>query len=212
LETALKNQAACRAVAPISGQVIGLTITPGQELSAGTTLVSVCDTSKINISATVDERNVSYVKAGAVVTLDQWGKSAAGTVETVSLSSTVNNGVATYPITIVADNADGTLQINGYVNYSLVASQSDNCLVLPIQAVRTESTEDGDTVMVVYVRADERPENAIDLPYAVEEIPAGFYAVPVEIGIQDNAFVEILSGVEEGTEVFTQMMTNEVWG
>ena len=36
--------------------------------------------------------------------LDQWGTSAFGTVETVSLSSTVNNGVASYPITISADN------------------------------------------------------------------------------------------------------------
>ena len=31
-----------------------------------------------------------------------------------------------------------------------------------------------------------------------EEIPAGFYPVQVEIGIQDNYNVEIKSGVEEG--------------
>lgn len=62
----------------------------------------------MTISATVDERNISYIKTGMSVNLDQWGTSAFGTVETVSLSSTVNNGVASYPITISADNTEGT--------------------------------------------------------------------------------------------------------
>ena len=35
-----------------------------------------------------------------MVELDQWGTMAMGTVESVSLSSTINNGVATYPMVI----------------------------------------------------------------------------------------------------------------
>ena len=45
-----------------------------------------------------------------------------------------------------------------------------------------------------------------------EEIPEGFWAVPVEIGISDNSNVEIKSGVEEGTEVFTQIQSLQAWG
>lgn len=133
LEAAQKNLDNCNAVAPISGQVIGLSVTPGQELQANSTLVTVSDTSTVTISATVDERNISYIKTGMSVNLDQWGTSAFGTVETVSLSSTVNNGVASYPITISADNTDGNLQVNSYVNYQIQASQNDNCLMVPIQ-------------------------------------------------------------------------------
>ena len=48
------------------------------------------------------------------------------------------------------------------------------------------------------------------MPYADEEIPEGFWPVPVEIGIQDNYNVEIKSGVEEGTEVFTQILSAQV--
>ena len=109
LETAQKNLDNCNAVAPISGQVIGLSVVPGGELQANTTLVTISDTSTVTISATVDERNISYIKAGMSVNLDQWGTSAFGTVETVSLSSSVNNGVASYPITISADNTEWTL-------------------------------------------------------------------------------------------------------
>lgn len=210
LESAEKNLANCRAVAPISGKVIGLSVMPGMEIPANTTLVTISDTSTITINATVDERNISYIQPGMPVELDQWGTPAFGTVESVSLSSTVNNGVATYPIVISADNYEGTIQVNSYIGYKLTASQNDNCLVLPVQAVRTVGLEDGSMAMVVYVSGD-RPENAIEVPYADEEIPEGFWPVPVEIGIQDTYNVEIKSGVEEGMEVFTQMRMDSAW-
>ena len=206
LETAEKNLANCQATAPIDGMVIGLSIQPGAEIAANTTLVTISDTSTITVSANVDERNISYIKPGMMVDLDQWGTPAFGTVETVSMSSTVNNGVATYPITISADNSEGTIQVNSYINYSLTASENDNCLILPLQCVRTVSTEEGETLQVVYV-AGSKPDNAVENIMADEMIPEGYWAVPVEIGISDNYNVEIRSGVEEGTEVFTQMQS-----
>lgn len=212
LATAEKNLANCKATAPIDGKVIGLTIQPGDEIAANTTVVTISDTSIITVAANVDERNISYIKPGMSVELDQWGTPGFGTVETVSLSSTVNNGVATYPITISMDNAEGTIQVNSYINYKLVASENDNCLVLPLQCVRTVSKEDGTTINVVFVKADKKPEDAIETPPMEEEIPEGFWAVPVEIGISDNHNVEIKSGVEEGTEVFTQIQSLQAWG
>ena len=211
LEKAEKNLANCNAVAPIDGRVIGLSIQPGDEINTQQPILTISDTSSLIVNANVDERNISYIKPGMMVDLDQWGNAAVGTVESVSLSSTVNNGVATYPMVVSMDNAEGTIQVNSNIQYSLVASQNDNCLVLPIQAVRTVSLEDGSTATVVYVSGD-RPDNALDGIMADEEIPDGFWAVPVEIGISDNYNVEIKSGVEEGTEVFTQIQTMEAWG
>lgn len=212
LEDAQKNYAWCEAVAPISGTVIGLGLYPGQEVSSSTTALTISDTSTVTVSATVDERNVSFLKVGMMVDLTQWNGAGFGTITSVSLSSSVNNGIATYPFTIEADNTAGTLQVNSYIDYSLTASQSENCLVLPIQSVRTVGLEDGSSATVVYIKADSAPENAIEVPYMDEEIPAGYYPVPVEIGIQDTYNVEIKSGVEEGTEVFTQIMSSQVWG
>ena len=211
LEKAEKNLANCSAVAPIDGTVIGLTLQPGDEINTQNPIVTISDTSTLTVSATVDERNISYVKAGMMVDLNQWDTLATGTVESVSLSSTVNNGVATYPMTITADNYEGTLQVNSSINYTLIASQNDNCLVLPLQAVRTVTMEDGSMATVVYVQGD-RPDNAIEVPFVEEEIPEGYWAVPVGIGIQDNYNVEIKSGVEEGTVVFTQMQSASTWG
>ena len=211
LETAEKNLANCSAVASIAGKVIGLTMKPGDEIAANTTVVTISDTSSLMVNATVDERNVSAVEAGTMVDLDQWGTTAMGTVESVSLSSTINNGVATYPMVISVDNSEETLQVNSYINYSLTASENDNCLILPLQAVRTVSTEEGETLTVVYVAGD-KPETAVEGVMSDETIPEGYWPVPVEIGISDNYNVEIKSGVEEGTEVFTQVQSADPWG
>ena len=146
-----------------------------------------------------------------MVNIDQWGTSFMGIVDSVSLNSTVSNGVATYPMVISVDNLDGTLMTGSYVSYSLVASQNDNCLVLPIQCVKSVPMEDGSTGMVVFVQGA-RPDNAIDLTVPLEEVPDGFWAVPVEIGISDKYNVEIKSGVNEGDVVFTQVRTQSSWG
>ena len=211
LETAEKNLANCSAVSSIGGKIIGLTMKPGDEIAANTTVVTISDTSSLMVNATVDERNVSAVQVGTMVDLDQWGTMAMGTVESVSLSSTINNGVATYPMVISVDNTEETLQVNSYINYKLTASENDNCLVLPLQSVRTVSTEEGETLTVVYVKGD-RPDNVVENIMADETIPEGFWPVAVEIGISDNYNVEIKSGVEEGTEVFTQIQTANPWG
>ena len=211
LDKAEKNLANCNAVAPIDGTVIGLTLQPGDEINTQSPIATISDTTMLTVSAMLDERHVSFVKVGMPVDLDQWDNMGFGTVESVSLSSTVNNGVAQYPMTIVADNLEGTLQVNSSINYSLIASQNDNCLVLPLQAVRTVNMEDGSTLTVVYVQGD-RPDNAVEVPFVEEEIPEGYWPVPVEIGIQDNYNVEIKSGVEEGTVVFTQMQSASTWG
>ena len=210
LETAQKNLNNCNAVAPIDGTVIGLGIQAGQEIEANTTVLTIADTSTIVVDATVDERNVSYVKPGMMVTIDQWGTTFEGIVESVSLNSKAENGVASYPMVISVDNVDGTLMTGSYINYSLVASENDNCLVVPIQCVKSVPMEDGSTGDVVFVQGD-RPDNAIDLSVPVEGVPEGFWAVPVETGISDTYNVEIKSGGEEGAVVFTQVQTESSW-
>lgn len=212
LDDAQKNVDNCKAVAPIDGTVIGLSIQPGDEVAANTTVITIADTSTILIDATVDERNISSVQQGMMVNIDQWGTSFTGTVESVSLNSKVENGVASYPMVISVDNLDGSLMTGSNVNYSLVASENDNCLLLPIQCVKYVPLEDGSTGSVVFVQSDSRPDDAIDLTVPVDGVPEGYWPVPVETGISDDYNVEIKSGVEEGTVVFTQVQTTESWG
>ena len=214
LEKAEENLANLNAVAPISGTVIGLTISPGMEIQANTAVISIADTTTIQVTAQVDERNISYIKAGMFVDINQWGDTYSGFVETVSLNPDYENGAAMYPATILVDNTEGRMYTGGSVTYSLVASESEGCLTLPIQCVKyVPDPETGENLSVVFVETAERPENAVDVDISSLNVPEeGFFAVPVETGISDKYNVEILSGVNEGDIVFMQKLQNNSWG
>ena len=210
LAKAEENLEKCSAVSPIDGRVVGLDLTTGEEVASGRAAMTISDTSSLIVSATVDERNMGYIKKGMMVDLNQWEQAyATGIVDSISLSSTVTNGVATYPMVISVDNEDGAIQVNSNIQYSLIASQNDNCLIVPIQCVRSVSTEEGESMTVVYCNVGgEEPPDAVEGVIAGEEIHDGFWPVQVETGIQDVMNVEIRSGLEEGWEVFTQMQSN----
>ena len=191
--------------------MIGLTLSPGDEIDTQNPILSISDTTKLLINADVDERHINLIKVGDLVDLNQNENMGSGTVQSVSLSSKVENGTARYPIVIAVDNAEGIFQVNSHIQYSVIAGENDNCLTLPIQCVRNAATEDGEAVSVVYV-SGEKPKNALKNVVVDEEIPEGYWAVPVEVGLQDGVRVEIKSGVKEGMEVFTQIQTTEAWG
>ncbi|MDD6188924.1 MAG: HlyD family efflux transporter periplasmic adaptor subunit [Clostridiales bacterium] len=196
-----------KAVAPMSGTVLSCALYPGQEVTTGFTAISIADTSVMTVEAQVDEMNISYVKPGMMVDIYQYGRNGQeyfmGTVSTVSMEGKYENGVSYFPAVITVENPSGTLMSGMYIDYSLLASQSDNCLLVPVQAVKY--TEQG---TCLFIKADSRPDNALDTESLGIEVPEGYYAVPVTVGLSDNSNAEIIEGVEDGTEVFVQYMTN----
>ena len=209
---AQENLDALDATAPIDGTVLAVGVFPGDEVQSGHVAVSIADTSTMTINASVDEMNVSNIKAGMMVEIDQWGQMAYGYVESVSLSGQYENGVSRFPVVITVDNSEDLLRPGSYVSYAFTASQSDDSLLAPIQCVKYVDTEEG-RQKAVFVRADQPPENAAELLSGMENIPEGFWPVLVETGISDSSNVEILSpDFEEGTEIYqTQVRTDQVW-
>ncbi|MDR0861486.1 MAG: HlyD family efflux transporter periplasmic adaptor subunit [Oscillospiraceae bacterium] len=208
LNKAQNNLGNFNAVAPIGGTVMSCSLTAGEHAEAGRTAVTISDTSVMLVDARIDEMNVTYVKTGMTTEITQWGREGqlmfTGVIDTVSLEGTYENGISVFPAVIRVDNPDGTLMPGMYVDYSLVASQAEDCLIVPMEAVKY--TEGG---TCLFIRADTRPENALTDDVQGLEVPQGFYAVPVTIGLSDNSQVQIVDGVEEGTEVFRQMVASE---
>ncbi len=217
--------------APMSGQVLFLSHNTESTQEAGTVIATIADTSVMVVEARVDEMNIQSVQNGMMVDITQDTYEGtnffAGTVDSISLVPQSENGVSYFPVTIRVESYDPsvTLMSGMNVQYSMVLSQSDGCLLAPIQAV--QYTEMG---TCLFVKADEKPENAID--FSAEEnpsedpgmdpgmqggmggggssvkVPDGFWAVPVEVGLSDTTNVEILSGAEEGMTVFVQYLTD----
>jgi multidrug resistance efflux pump len=207
LEKAQENLNNFNALSPMNGTVLSCTLVPGERVESGRVAINIADTSVMTVEAQIDQINIAYVKPGMMCQITQWGRngpeSCIGIIETVSLEGKFENGYSYYPAVIKVDNPEGKMMSGMYVDYSLVASQSDNCLMVPVQAVRY--TESGPCL---FVQASEKPENALDAEALGLEVPEGFFAVPVTVGLSDNAFAEIIDGVQEGTVVFTQYMTD----
>lgn len=206
LTAAKDSLKAFEAYAPMSGTVLSCALQAGQEVKSGLAAISIADTTVMIIDAQVDEMNVSYVKPGMTVDVHQYGRNGQeyfmGTVESVSLQGQFQNGMSTFPATISVQNPFGKLMSGMYVDYSLLASQSDNCLLAPVQAVKY--TEQG---TCLFVKAFSAPANALDAATLGIEVPEGYYPVPVTVGLSDNTNAEIIDGIEEGAEVFVQYMT-----
>lgn len=205
VKKALEQEADMAVKAPITGTVLTCLLEQGEKADSGQLGILLADTSVMRIDIQVDERNVSRVKTGMTCTITQTGlggeeNTFEGTVESVSLTGKSENGVSFFPAVVKVDNGDGAMLNGMSIEYELVLAQSEDCLVVPAQAV--QYTEQGSCL---FVKADRRPDNAVDLGDGVE-IPRGFYAVPVETGLSNSAQVEIKSGVEEGMEVFTQKL------
>ena len=216
LEKAQKNLDALNGVAPIDGTVLSLGISAGEEAKTGTVAVSIADTSTMIVNTQIDEMNVSFAKAGMPVDITLWENQMTGVIESVSLTAAasdgMSSGVARFPMVISVDNSEGLLMSGAYVNYSFTASQSDDCLIVPIQCVKSAQTVDGENCKVLFVQTDEPPVNDVELATDMMDIPEGFYPAVVEIGISDNNSVEIKSGVEEGTVVYAGVMQNDSMG
>ena len=125
-----------------------------------------------------------------------------------------------FPVSLEVDNSDGRLYEGAWLDYSFVTSQSENCILVPSEAVIYLSDSEGQPYTVVFVQADEKPENAVDIemPELMEgETPKypsaedGFYPIPVTTGLSDNMNVEIKEGLQGGETIFRSYIVTQSW-
>lgn len=180
--------------APISGQVITKSVKEGDTISrnsgsSDTTLAVIYDLSQLTFEMSVDELDVRSVQVGqkVSVTADALeGQTFTGTVTNVSLESVQSNGVTNYPLTVTLDET-GDLLPGMNVDGVILLDQTEDALMIPIDSLMRGNR--------VYVKDDTVKE-------AAGSVPAGFRAVEVETGLTNDDYVEIVSGLSEGEEVY----------
>ena len=187
--------------AEISGRIIMVNVREGETpREAGQTAVTLYNLDSMTISANIDELDIDSITMGMEVDITQSGAESdthyTGTVTEISYEATNSNGVAYFPITITIPS-EGNLSAGVNVSYTITVGDESEGVLAPISALK--STSEG---TCLFVKADEKPDSAVELEDGV--VPDGFYAVPVETGVSNSQYVRILSGVEEGVEVFTR--------
>lgn len=209
LDKAMEAMGNFNAVAPIDGQVFSCTLEPGQNVKEGDTVITISNTTTMVVDIQVDSRNIGFIQAGMTMELtDDYGNPVMGTVTNVAMQGEVGTGTTTYPVTLEVDNSMGTIYNGSWLNYKLVTAESVDCVTVPNQCIKQVNDVDGEKRTVVFIQADSKPDNAIELdPSSMgEDMPTsaqGFWPVPVTTGLSDVYNCEITEGLEADTAVFT---------
>lgn len=193
LQNAQKKLDDYSVTAPISGTVVTKTAKAGDKIEGGSTgtLCTIYDLSYLEMTMAIDELDIGQVAVGQSVRITADAvpdQTYSGTVTKVSVAGTTSGGITTYPVTVRIDETDG-LRPGMNVDAEIVIESRDNVLAVPSGAVNR-----GDTVLVT---ADSpSATNALD-----REAPEGYVYVQIGTGVDDDSYVEITSGLQEGDTV-----------
>ena len=171
---------------PISGTIIEKNAKAGDALTAGADLCTIYDLSYLVMVINVDELQVSDISVGqsVQVTADAVpDKIYTGTVTRVSMKGSSNGGTTTYPVTVRIDETEG-LRPGMNANAEIVIAEAGNALAVPNAAI----------VRGGYVLVTKDSPSAANADPDMTA-PEGYVYVPVKIGVSDDDYTQIISGV-----------------
>ncbi len=166
-------------VAPISGVIASRDIKPGNFVQINSPIFRIVDSSRLEATLNVPEREIATLKPGQAVELTADalpGKRFSGTVDRVA--PVVDTGTGTFRV-IAAFAGGGELQPGMFSRLSINYDQRADALVVP----RAALLEDGG-------------EPAL---YVVRDGVAS--RVPVQLGYADGGWIEVRDGVGPGDSV-----------
>jgi len=180
-------------VAPFDATVISVGAEVGDLVSSNHTVVTLADLSHLQITAIVDETDISPIEVGqeAQITFDAFpGRRLSGKVLEVPLEGQLVQNVVTYDVPVSMEAVQGLAIKPGMTaNLSIVVGRRENALLIPALAVL--QSDEGNVVLV-------------------QDSPQGEgTTTPVETGLSDGTYVEVLRGLIEGDRVLVEYQTSD---
>ena len=176
---------------PISGTIIDKQYKTGDTVTSGKTLCTIYDLSYLEMTLNIDELDISSVAVGQSVRITAdavEGRSYTGVVTKVSVVGTTSGGITSYPATVRIDETDGLLP-GMNVDAEIVIEEAADTLAIPAGAVSRGN-------MVLITEDSPSAVNAV-----AQEAPEGYVYVRVEVGISDDDYAQVISGLQEGDTV-----------
>lgn len=219
------------AIAPFDGIVTnmpvkeGETVVTGIQNTAGSTLMTLADMSKITAEVKVDETDIVNIKDGqsADVTVDAIpGKVFKGHVTLVGDQALLRStGIATsqsttgteeakdFKVVVTLDQPSSELRPGLSTTAKITTAQKANVLSLPIQALTTftpppPTSSNGNVEAASSSSSSKTPP--VQGVYVVDKDSHGKQRakfVPVTTGITGATDIEVLSGLQDGQEIVT---------
>jgi HlyD family secretion protein len=219
-------------LSPVNGTVAALNFNPGDNIQSGKVVATIIDLTQMQTVVAVDELDIDKVKVGqkAVVTVDAiTGKTFVGQVAKISSIGKTTNSVTTYDVTVSIDAADG-VKTGMTTNVKISVQIKENVVMLPIEAVQgtgnnksvtvensgsssnTSSANSGSTAGSAVGNTTgnssgsgvQRSKNGGGVTTAIAT--SGVTRKRIQVGIANQNFVEVTSGVNEGDTVLVAIV------
>jgi RND family efflux transporter MFP subunit len=169
--------------APVGGEILWIDLEPGEWAVATAPVITIIDTSVLQMKGIVDEMDMPFVELGGkvVVTLDALPeKQTEGKVTYISPVGTIQSGVVFYETTLELEKIDSMFRDGMSATADVIVEERKDVLLLPVGAISRE----GGGYYVIMMLGEEQSEQ-----------------IEIKVGLNDGRFVEILSGLKEGDEV-----------
>lgn len=207
LDTAKKDLSYTQITAPLSGTIVSVPVKEGQTLNANQTAPTIAQIANLNeleIVMEIAEGDITKIKPSQMVEysiLSNPQRKFYAPITTIdpglttlsdgkygnsqnlnSNSSSSSNSAVYYYAKALAENKDNFLKIGMTTENRIIIEQSENVLIVPLNAVIDEN---GDKFVSV----------------ALDGFGAKFEKRAVKVGISDNMNIEILDGLQEGEDI-----------
>jgi RND family efflux transporter MFP subunit len=167
-------------VSSASGHVVKRLVAPGVLVQPGMPILKIAQTDKVRLQANVGEKDLAGIRVGSPVTVVISGNgNEPFTAKVTSVFPFVDPGARTAVVEAVASNVGRRLLPGQYVQMQFMTGEEPNALSVPREAV----VRSGDSASV-WVAGD-----------------TGVERRPVTTGLEDQARVEIVAGLDEGERV-----------
>jgi HlyD family secretion protein len=202
---------------PVDGVVISRAVDVGQTVAASfqtPTLFTIAqDLTKMQIEVSVDEADISRIKLGqqATFTVDAYPEQTfRGKVVQIRSAPIITQNVVTYVVVVNVNNSDMKLKPGMTANVSIEVARRDDCLKLPLSALRFRPRGMGEEPKAMRPGAlpeqgkGPRKDKGQKVYVLKENIPT---AVQIKTGIANNSSVELVEGdLKEGDEVIIEQV------
>ena len=176
--------------ASIDGTVNTLSVEPGDEVTGGQQLCQVADFSTLQVSIRVDEYDIGEVSVGqsCVVTATSQERSFDAKIASINYVSQSTGNVAYYTATADVDVSEG-IYPGMQATITIPKESAENVVILKMDALSFDRKNQA----FVYMK-DEGGE---------------LKQVPVELGMDNESYVEIKSGLKDGDTVYVEAKAEE---
>lgn len=193
----------CTVTAPMSGIITEINVEAGDTYS-GTAIAVIEDTSDYEISAEIEEYDISAVKVGQKVVIKTNGTGDLeldGTVKEIAPRATAGGTGVTYTVTISIDTPCNELKMDMTAKLSIILSSKENVLTVPYDSVQED--EDGNFYIEIIKGQTEESGVSRNNAESVSD-PEAEQSEKIYItkGIESDYYIQVSgNGIKEGMSV-----------